>query len=312
MDSQPLISIVITTFNRAFLLERCIQSVLAQPYSPIEVILVDDASTDDTKYVAGKYAEQIRYIRKEHGGIAATRNVGCRAAKGDYIAFVDDDDLMHPNRLPGLVEALSVHPGCVCVFSQGSLIDQGGNDTGVKCFNDEKWPQGTAIIDEAYEQMVAADITVTPWSSLILRTAGESVGWFDENFKHGCEDTDFFMRLSRAGAFVCVPRALTWVRQGERVSLTRDEVRMAYSKLQLLEKHVLINRKRGRRDLILQLQDRQYHFLKLILLSTQNTSELQEQFGVNMNRMLFRLGVRRVFYLLYLRYVKSRLNKEGC
>lgn len=91
----PLVSVVMPTFNRANLIVRAIESVLHQAHTNIELLVVDDASGDDTANVMSRYAddERVRYIRREaNGGAAATRNTGLQAASGDFIAFHDDDD----------------------------------------------------------------------------------------------------------------------------------------------------------------------------------------------------------------------------
>lgn len=306
MDQRPLISIIITTYNRASLLERCIQSALAQPYSPVEVIVVDDDSTDETKSIADKYAKHVRYIHKQHSGIAATRNVGCRAAKGKYIAFVDDDDLLHPARLTELALVLREYPEAVCAFCVGHIIDDQGRDTGVSYYPHMQEGGENCLLNDCYERMVPATITLTPLNTLFKRDAGESIEWFDERFIHGCEDVDFFMRLCHVGPMVYVPKALTYVHTLGGMSLTGDDLRMALSKVQLCEKHAQLNRALGRNDLVRLLQHRQYYFVKLVLLAPQNTCELQRQHGLSFKRILWRLGVRRALYLLYLQHVKPR------
>ncbi len=94
-NSRPLVSVVMPTFNRANLIVRAIESVLHQAYENIELLVVDDASSDDTASVMSRYADNVRvkYIRREaNGGAAATRNTGLQAASGEFIAFHDDDD----------------------------------------------------------------------------------------------------------------------------------------------------------------------------------------------------------------------------
>jgi glycosyltransferase involved in cell wall biosynthesis len=305
MNNNPLISIIITTYRRSELLERCIQSALAQKYSPVEILVVEDGPTADTANIVAEYHDRIDYITKEHGGISSTRNVGCRSAKGQYIAFVDDDDLFRPRRLEALFEALRKHPDAVCAFSQGTTIDQDGNDTGVHYFNDEHWPDSPRVIETAYEKMIATQITVTPLNSLFLREAGQVIGWFDEGFKHGCEDTDFFMRLSQVGAFVCVPEALTWIRAGDRDSLTRSELQMALSKLQLLEKHLKIRPQKASLAGVAILRKREYAFLKKLALSRKaKISLLAKQQEVSLLQPFLRLPILRMGYLLYLRFLK--------
>jgi len=100
MRNGPFFSIIIPTFNRADYLEKTLQSVLAQTYSHYEVVIVDDGSTDSTVQILQKWlSPTVRYVYQENGERAKARNKGISMAKGDYITFVDSDDLFYPNHL---------------------------------------------------------------------------------------------------------------------------------------------------------------------------------------------------------------------
>src|SRR5579883_2718722 len=89
---QPLVSVVIPTYNYGHFLGRALASVFAQTYAPIECIVVDDGSTDDTPAVLAQYGDRVRVIKRQRGGPAAARNAGVEAAKGEFVAFLDADD----------------------------------------------------------------------------------------------------------------------------------------------------------------------------------------------------------------------------
>jgi glycosyltransferase involved in cell wall biosynthesis len=127
MPYDPLVSVVIATFNRAALIPGVIQSVLAQSYKNIEIIVVDDGSTDGTKNIIDQFKQKIQYIYTENGGPAHARNTGMKAAQGKYIAFLDSDDLYLPHKLELQVAFLESHPevGMVCTELSGF------NDNGV-------------------------------------------------------------------------------------------------------------------------------------------------------------------------------------
>ena len=95
------VSVVIPTYNRAELINRAIESVLQQTYSDVEIIVVDDASEDETESAVKKIkSDKLRYIRlKQNGGACKTRNMGIRAAKGNYVAFLDSDDMWKTDKL---------------------------------------------------------------------------------------------------------------------------------------------------------------------------------------------------------------------
>ncbi|MGB9587486.1 MAG: glycosyltransferase family 2 protein, partial [Armatimonadota bacterium] len=110
---MPTVSVVIPTYNRALLVERAIRSVLGQTYTDFEVIVVDDGSTDDTKRILADLAHEDPRVRwfhhSENRGAQAARNTGCRAAEGEYIAFLDSDNEWLSNKLHLQMELLKEH-----------------------------------------------------------------------------------------------------------------------------------------------------------------------------------------------------------
>ena len=307
MSLRPTFSIVVTTHNRAVLLRRCLDSIFANPTECIEIIVVDDGSTDETPEVAGSFGSKINYIRKENGGVATARNVGCRTATGRYVAFVDDDDLLHPRRLSRLSEVLREHPATACAFCQGVEVDEQGKETNRIVWKNLPAASEPAVVPDVYTRMIQADITVTPLNTLFRKDAGDAIGWFDESFIHGCEDIDFFMRLSDKGPMVYVPEVLTLVGRSASVSLTKDVVRMAFSKLQLLEKHRRLNQATSHHDRVRILKQRQYHFLRVLSDKRTETRELEKAYGIRLATATMRLGPRQLLYLLYRRYLKRMI-----
>lgn len=132
-EKRRTVSVIIPTYNRAHLLGRAIQSVLAQTYEDFEIIVVDDASTDVTEQVVKSFADdRINYIRhqKNKGGSSA-RNTGIKAAKGEFIAFLDSDDEWVPkklekeiNRLQTLSNEVGVFYGGFCCVRQFQLVSK--------------------------------------------------------------------------------------------------------------------------------------------------------------------------------------------
>jgi glycosyltransferase involved in cell wall biosynthesis len=136
MAERSLVSVVIPTYNRAELLRRALESVASQDYRPIEVLVIDDCSEDDTEVVI----DEVRPLLEESGGIglrytalevnsgpAAARNEGLRQAAGSFVAFLDSDDLWHQSFVSSVVDVMHLYPECGVVFSGNDGVDGDGN-----------------------------------------------------------------------------------------------------------------------------------------------------------------------------------------
>lgn len=125
-----LVSVVIATHNQSRYLGYTIESVLGQTYRTIEVIVVDDGSTDATPEIAARFGERIRYVRQANTERGAARNHGLKLASGEYIAFLDSDDIWLPSKLEKEVRFLERHPEVGLVYSDRDLIDADGRYIG--------------------------------------------------------------------------------------------------------------------------------------------------------------------------------------
>src|SRR5262245_57597408 len=97
--SLPLVSCVVPVFNGELYLREALDSILAQSYRPLEIIIADDGSTDGSLAIAREFSADVRYVRHSTAGPAATRNLGLRAARGQFVAFLEADDLWHPDKV---------------------------------------------------------------------------------------------------------------------------------------------------------------------------------------------------------------------
>ena len=125
MSYSDLVSVIIPTYNRDRLLIDALESVRCQTYRPIEAIVIDDGSTDDTQEVVKRFSEanssksfRISYLCQNNRGPSAARNTGLKAASGEYVQFLDSDDLIHPRKLEIQVGLLKSHPQIRCIFSE--------------------------------------------------------------------------------------------------------------------------------------------------------------------------------------------------
>ena len=106
------VSVIIPAYNKADLTVKTVQSVLSQTYVNIEIIVVDDGSTDDTKEKLLVFGDKINYIYKQNGGACSARNVGINCATGEYLALIDCDDIFYPDKISKSVECLEEKPDC--------------------------------------------------------------------------------------------------------------------------------------------------------------------------------------------------------
>lgn len=121
-----LASIIIPTRNRAAYLRQALDSVYAQSHRDFEVIVIDDGSQDETQAVVKLYDDRLRYFTQPHAGVSAARNLGIRKAKGEFVAFLDDDDLFAPQKLQRCIAYLQSHPEIVWLCSGFSFINAEG------------------------------------------------------------------------------------------------------------------------------------------------------------------------------------------
>lgn len=130
MPSPPLVSIVIPTYNREDLVALAVESCLGQTHSRCQTIVVDDGSTDRTREVLTRFAGRIVAIRQENTGLAGARNTGIRAASGEFVGFLDSDDVWEPRLVEEALKVFTAHPRAGAVFLAEREIDLDGNVRG--------------------------------------------------------------------------------------------------------------------------------------------------------------------------------------
>lgn len=202
MTGRPAISVVVATYNRRARLPRAIASVLAQADAEFELIVVDDASTDDTRtYLASLADPRIRVILAEHNrGPSAARNLGLEAARADVVAFLDSDDAYRAQRLSLPLAALGADPSLVCVLSSAMKSDRG-------IPREARIPDVT-LAGPAFEWALVCDLVPVEASSItVRRDAARAIGGFCETLRLS-EDREFLIRLARRGGGRLIPDVL--------------------------------------------------------------------------------------------------------
>lgn len=266
----PLVSIVVCTHNRASFLRHTMDTIFAQEYEPAEILIVDDGSTDGTRELIESYGDRVRYFRKEKSTIAHTRSVACRLAQGEYIAFQDDDDLMVPDRIGLLHDALMKQPEASLALGDWAYIDADGNDTGKKSmFHIHAKGDEPILLNDGYRAVLWPLVTPLPHTTLFRKADGERIGWFDEKtFFHGCSDTDFFARIGKLGSIVYVPKIVSYYRMGH-AQIWGNSFLGEYSRFLLLEKH-LKELNNGDREMAARLRQRLLYVLMSIAFLREN------------------------------------------
>jgi len=223
---MDLVSIIIPAYNQAAYLEQAIRSALGQTYEAIEVIVVDDGSTDDTAaVVAGLSDPRLRYVRQENQGLSSARNTGIRTASGGYLSFLDADDLFLQEKVALLVHELTVRPEAGLAAGQAVPVDESGQAIG-RVFD-------RGLPDAPAEWLLGNRLHV---GSVLLRADWQArVGLFDEGLR-SYEDWDLWLRLAQAGCpMTWLPRPVSLYRF-HRAQMTRDGAQMTRASFAVLDK----------------------------------------------------------------------------
>jgi len=232
------ISVVIPTYNRAALLGRAVESALAQTVAPLEILIVDDGSTDNTTDLCGAWGAPVRYIKTPNGGVAKARNVGIAEARGEWVALLDSDDEWEPDKLAAQCAALDAASEARWCITGCTLIDGDGQPRAGRQGYEAAFPVFSEVKDSAAEyfgralrqvgpEAYAGDLyetlfrgnVVLPSSAMIHRSVWERCGMFDPAFRYA-EETQFFHRVAAVFPVVVVLSRLVRYRVAQAGSLT--------------------------------------------------------------------------------------------
>ena len=269
MSMENLVSVVIPTFNREKVVCRAINSALNQTHSNIEVILVDDGSTDCTpELIARAYKNEprLKYIRTANGGVSRARNTGIKASAGDYVAFLDSDDYWIPWKIEAQVKCLELLPQAGMIWSDMDSVDDNGtllherylrrmysayeriSDLGLNLFSAEHSISTTSMgvkdlpnhlrlfEGNIFSPMVIGNLVHTS-TCLLRRSRLEKIGGFREDLQVTGEDYDFHLRTCREGAVAYLDTQTICYTVGRSDQLTAPSlsVYMAKNYLRTLE-----------------------------------------------------------------------------
>jgi glycosyltransferase involved in cell wall biosynthesis len=191
ISTMPLVSVIIPTFNRAHMLGDAIGSVVQQTYPKIEIIVIDDGSTDNTaEFIDQLQDSRIQYIRQDNAGVAAARNRGISASQGEYVAFLDSDDMYKPDCIEKKIALANAYPECVLIGGGCTYFTDAGNNL----------PPTPARKTISYSDLCI--FTAFPGGTCNIfakRSAVIAAGPFNTSLSDS-EDRDFLRRLATLGS----------------------------------------------------------------------------------------------------------------
>ena len=208
---NPLVSVIVPTFNRGWILKEAIDSVLAQNFKDFELIVIDDGSTDNTPDILNSYKDDIMAFSQNNRGVSASRNRGIALSSGRFIAFLDSDDLWMPNKLSIQVD----------FFNK--------NNDALICQTDEIWIRNNVRVNPKTRHKKLSGMIfehsldlcmVSPSAVMIKRELFDEVGLFDEDLP-ACEDYDLWLRISCGYPVYLIDTPLIIKRGGHSDQLSR-------------------------------------------------------------------------------------------
>ncbi len=229
---SPVVSVIIPTFNRGWVLKEAIDSVLLQEFKDFELIVVDDGSTDNTEYILDSFKEKIIVLRQGNRGVSSARNAGIAKASGEFIAFLDSDDLWLPKKLSVQVDFFRANPDALICQTEETWVRKG-----VKVNPKKRHKKPSGMI---FEPSLALCL-VSPSAVMMKRIFFDDIGLFDEKLP-ACEDYDLWLRTSCKHPVFLIDTPMIVKRGGHEDQLSKqpglDKFRIQ-SLVKLLESNTL-------------------------------------------------------------------------
>lgn len=228
-DLQPTVSVIVPAYGHAHFIEETLRSVFTQTFRDFEVIVINDGSPDDTAARVRPLADagRIRYYEQTNRGQSAARNEGLRHARGEFIAYLDDDDRWSPDKLAWQVAALRAHPEAVAAYGFAHLTGNGQNF---------RHPRQLGPSGSIKDELLGGNLIVSPGQVLIRARELHAIGGFDETIK-GADDWDLWLRLADRGAFIYEERCALHYRYHAN-NASRNTGEMFRTQMQVLKKHL--------------------------------------------------------------------------
>ncbi len=214
---MPKVTVVIPAYNAMAYLPQTLDSVLKQTFSDFEVLIINDGSTDNIMQWASEITDsRIKLISQLNQGVSVARNTGIENAQGEYIVFLDADDLWEPTKLEKQVCCLDNKPEVGLVYTWTLLVDENGKPTGVR-YNSE-------LEGDVWQQILVGDIVCSGSSAMVRRSCFEVVGVFDPDLSSAA-DFDMWTRIAAHYPFTVIKEYLLYYRQSS-TSMSKNHLKM--------------------------------------------------------------------------------------
>ena len=252
MTALPKISVIIPTYNRAHYINEAIDSALAQTYQNVEIVVVDDGSTDETRAVLKGYEDKIRYFYQGHQGVAAARNFGIEKSSGQYLAFLDDDDIWFQEMLEVQVAYLEAHPEVGMVHADILIMDETSDnprprerilakglppeiEEPIAVRGDIRGPIPSGYI---LPELIIRNVIMIQ-TAVVRRSCFNEVGLFDQDSRLS-QDYHLWLRIARKFPIAYLDRPLAIYRI-HTTNMSRDRVSARKRHLEALKKVLRLN-----------------------------------------------------------------------
>ncbi|MGC9528715.1 MAG: glycosyltransferase, partial [Limnospira sp.] len=227
VGQMPVISVVIPVYNGEKTIRETVESVLKQTFTDFELLIIDDGSTDSTPAILSSFTDpRLQVLSYPNAGLAASRNRGISGATGQYISFIDADDLWTPDKLEAQLQALTNNPEAAVAYSWVDVID-----------DSSQWvrPGGHLTVNgNAYPYLLLKNFLENGSNALICKSAIDRTGNFDESLK-ASEDWDFYLRLAKHYPFVAVQSVQILYRESA-TSMSSQIIRQKSESLRVIDK----------------------------------------------------------------------------
>lgn len=188
-------------YNSAATIARAIESALAQTAGDLEIVCVDDGSSDGSAAIARRYGDRVRVLAQQNRGPSAARNAGARASSGELISFLDADDILRPAMLARCAEELRANGDCVLAYTNAEIVDDSGRVLRASMVS------GARAHPPAIKDLLAHIWPIVPSTTVMRRAAFDAAGGFCETLR-SCEDIYFWLLARECGPFIYIAEVL--------------------------------------------------------------------------------------------------------